>query len=459
MTYVVLALMAALVLVLIFKRSSMGSGDPVNRGGSKQHSSAASRSDEEHSSSKHPKTAGEIAAEEFLALAGDEDRANEIPAHWMQLWSVERKEREIDEARSWIGGVPRAPEGFEWPKSGTGKRQHFLAQIDLADLQSATAHGVPATGALLVFFGIDFDVSGAAHSYTCLTLSEGEMAQAVPQAIPEDLQALDEVGFFIPEPVLRKWPVDLVPFLDDGTSPPAALPQTFAEPEYWITTWGLAAPEIGIAVKRLEASLQSLRGEKGAKRLAGLRQQMERSPISSFYARELARAEHTRDHGPNLLERLLAWQNLAESKPGERAVDQVALSAVFKARRAYAEGFKGTEVDLIRDGHPTLVWDAMCLKEGAFRRGQNFAALSEMYRDFAEKQVAAWRGHRVFGIEPPFPNNGEDFRGQDCLISIASDPLLGTETDHNYGMSVWCPRDEMAKGQLQEGQFVLHCAV
>jgi hypothetical protein len=101
----------------------------------------------------------------------------------------------------------------------------------------------------------------------------------------------------------------------------------------------------------------------------------------------------------------------------------------------------------------------MCLKEGEFRRGQNFAALSEMYRDFAEKQVTAWRGHRLFGIEPPFPNNGEDFRGQDCLISIASDPLLGTETGHNYGMSVWCPRDEMAKGQLQQGQFVLHCAV
>jgi hypothetical protein len=115
LTYVVLVLLAALVLVLIFKRRSMGVGDPVNRGGAKPHSDSTSNSDRKNTRTKHTKTAGEIAAEEFLALAGDEDRANEIPAHWMQLWSVERKEREIDEARSWIGGVPRAPEGFEWP--------------------------------------------------------------------------------------------------------------------------------------------------------------------------------------------------------------------------------------------------------------------------------------------------------------------------------------------------------
>ena len=46
----------------------------------------------------------------------------------------------------------------------------------------------------------------------------------------------------------------------------------------------------------------------------------------------------------------------------------------------------------------------------------------------------------------------------DCLISIAADPLLGTLSEHEYGMSVWCPRDRMARGRYDKGQFVRHCA-
>jgi hypothetical protein len=69
-----------------------------------------------------------------------------------------------------------------------------------------------------------------------------------------------------------------------------------------------------------------------------------------------------------------------------------------------------------------------------------------------------WRRHRLFGIEPEFANNFDDLRGQDCVISIAADMLLQTMSEHEYGLSIWCPRDRMMKGLFDKGQLIRHCA-
>lgn len=56
------------------------------------------------------------------------------------------------------------------------------------------------------------------------------------------------------------------------------------------------------------------------------------------------------------------------------------------------------------------------------------------------------RGHRLFGPEMPPPYNDEDLRGRNCLITVSGDSLLRTLSEHEYGMSIWCPRDEMDRG-------------
>jgi hypothetical protein len=70
-----------------------------------------------------------------------------------------------------------------------------------------------------------------------------------------------------------------------------------------------------------------------------------------------------------------------------------------------------------------------------------------------------WRRHRLFGREPELESNFEDLRGQDCVISIGADALLQTTSEHEYGLSIWCPRGRMRKGLVDTGQLIRHRAV
>jgi hypothetical protein len=111
------------------------------------------------------------------------------------------------------------------------------------------------------------------------------------------------------------------------------------------------------------------------------------------------------------------------------------------------------------DGSEQAVWYAIRRRHPGANGGPGCDELPSCYRPFVDMRETGWRGHRLFGIEPPFDNNWEDLRGQDCVISIAADALLQTESEHEYGLSIWCPRGRMKKGLFDKGQLVRHCAV
>jgi hypothetical protein len=92
---------------------------------------------------------------QLLARAGRADRARQLPA-WALLFHSPFGR--CDDATSWIGGAPKAPGNFAWPKDTDGTPLHFIAQIDLAALApepqtGLRPPGLPAEGALLAFIG------------------------------------------------------------------------------------------------------------------------------------------------------------------------------------------------------------------------------------------------------------------------------------------------------------------
>ncbi|WP_146346346.1 hypothetical protein [Falsiphaeobacter marinintestinus] len=85
-----------------------------------------------------------------------------------------------------------------------------------------------------------------------------------------------------------------------------------------------------------------------------------------------------------------------------------------------------------------------------------FQAVPPEFRPFLDLCISAWRGHRLFGLEEPPMYNYVDLRGMDCLISIGADEFLGTQSEHEHGLSIWQPRDDMASGQFEGGLFIRH---
>ena len=55
-----------------------------------------------------------------------------------------------EEARSWLGGLPKMPAGTEWPRAKPKKPLHFVAQLDCASLPQELWGGLgPREGWLL----------------------------------------------------------------------------------------------------------------------------------------------------------------------------------------------------------------------------------------------------------------------------------------------------------------------
>lgn len=97
-----------------------------------------------------------------------------------------------DGARSWLGGRPKAPPGFDWPRDADGTPQLLLAQLDLADLGPRAARGgraaaLPEAGALLVFVG---------QGCTVRVLSAAEVAETAVLPAPPDLPPLRDRGLW-----------------------------------------------------------------------------------------------------------------------------------------------------------------------------------------------------------------------------------------------------------------------
>jgi len=395
-------------------------------------------------------TGADVAAE-FLARAGTEDRANRLPAWALQLRSPYETPRTVS---SWLGGAPRAPRDFNWPNDTDGKPLHFLAQIDLASLKpepetGARPPGLPEEGALMVFVG---------QSYACDVLDAHDMKRAVPLALPDSLEPIRKHGFFSEERSFTYWPIDPVVYLDTyvetGDNRPAFLPDKFKRPADWITNGGIAALEADIVIDSLKIELKQ--GEEFEK----IRQDLGHTlPENDVIRSKIRHYALMRRRAPDVIAALSAWRDMALARSPEDRVDAGRLEELMRLRLALRDEMQSYWPKWVLPGNADKVWEAIWWNVPQLRQGRDYDALPAAYRPFVEARITGWRRHRLFGLEPPFSNNGEDLRGQDCLISIFADPLLGTQSEHEYGLSIWCPRDRMARGLFDKGQFIRHCAV
>jgi len=355
-------------------------------------------------------------------------------------------------ATSWIGGRPCVPVAFEWPRDIDGSPLTFLAQIDLSALLPEQSTGqyppaLPRDGAMLVFVG---------ETYSCQLVSAAAMADAKPADLPSDLPSARKHGFFCDRQTLNFWPVSPVAFFDNGKDPrPADFPDRFARVEDWIVNWGIAALEAELATASLQRELEWSRHhyDRLVQRPSGAADH-QTNPAEDEHHRQIA------TDGPGLLAALEEWHARCQAQPPEAPVDRALLTAIFETRRA----FFARMVSSYRPNHVLLgSWRMLSEKlmrgHGRIDDQRFYEALPSAYKPFIEAFITDWRMHRLFGVEPEFANNDEDLAGHDCLISIFADSLLAIESEHEYGLSIWCPHQDLQQGRYDRGQLVRHCAV
>jgi hypothetical protein len=161
---------------------------------------------------------------------------------------------------------------------------------------------------------------------------------------------------------------------------------------------------------------------------------------------------------PNVIAALHVWRDFALSKPADEAIDKDSFGALLRLRLALHDEMQPHMSKFDVAGRADAVWDAILRQHPRLRHGECYDELPSCYRPFVDMRETGWRRHRLFGIEPEFANNDEDLRGQDCVISIAADALLDTTSEHEYGLSIWCPRDRMKQGLFDQGQLARHYA-
>ncbi|MBR1229324.1 DUF1963 domain-containing protein [Bradyrhizobium sp. AUGA SZCCT0176] len=388
---------------------------------------------------------------ELFERGGDADRAKQLPA-WALLFHSPF-DRSGD-ATSWIGGAPKAPGNFEWAKDRDGTPLHFIAQIDLASLKpepqtGLRPPGLPAEGALLVFIG---------KSWACRILSAAQMSQAKILPPPEDLAPVSKHGFFGEGRTFLRRPVTPTAFLDTGDDRPASLPDRFKSPLDWIVNWGIAALEAESVIRSLTFDLNDgLQFFAWRERLP--QDQAREQDLKEVIRNKVAHYGVLERKAPSVIAALEAWRDLALSKSKDEAIDKDSLTAIMRLRLDLHDEMQPHMSKHMLAGRAEAVWDAIRLQYPRIDHGAGYAELPSCYRPFVDMRETGWRGHRLFGIEPAFENNWEDLRGQDCVISIAADALLQTKSEHEYGLSIWCPRDRIAKGLFDGGQLIRHCAV
>ncbi|MFD0982400.1 DUF1963 domain-containing protein [Tropicimonas aquimaris] len=399
---------------------------------------------------KRPEKRASIDVDQILAeleaRTGSADRASELPAWALILRSPFRP---WQSATSWLGGTPCAPLEFVWPLGTDGAPLHFLAQIDLGALQpepetGSRPPGLPESGALLVFVGL--------HDYAVRIIDDKRMRVASRIPAPATLAPINELGYFGDAQTFKRWPVDPVPFLDRGEQRPSAFPELFADPAAWIDTWALAELDARLLLQGLQRELRF--GEEFFSRKAHWP-----DPPTKVILQKQAFYSLLMEDAPALLAKLEPWHARAAAEPPEGSVDAAALGALLVERRALMYGMPNYPVKPLMLGSPDALWGALRTQYRDAFAATDFQAIPEGVRGFVEARITDWRGHRLFGLEPEFPNNSEDLRGQDVFISIHADALLNTESEHDYGMSVWCACDGLAEGRHYDGQFIRHCAV
>ena len=122
-----------------------------------------------------------------------------------------------EEPRSWLGGLPRLPEGVEWPYATKTKPMHFVAQVACADFPPELWGGLgPREGWLCLF--VDFDaIDNQLDRKIAKVIHVPELG---PEAeAPTKLYwarrqifdaALPKKGKPVQRRHFRRWPIDLV---------------------------------------------------------------------------------------------------------------------------------------------------------------------------------------------------------------------------------------------------------
>jgi hypothetical protein len=399
--------------------------------------------------SKH-ELSGADAAREFLERSGSEGRTAPVPAWALLLRSPFRASEPVT---SWLGGVPRAPENFGWPLDRDGEPLSFLAQINLADVKrepesGLRPQGLPERGALLIFVG---------QSCACHILSEDELARSKLLSLPKKLPSSRKHGFFGEEQTFVGWPVELMAYMDWGDGRPDCFPDVFAKPSGWIVNWGIAAFEADVAIDCLNHELREAAWFHDY--LKGLDENGEVRPNPSVVRSKAQHYGQMVEKAPTIVAALTEWRDRALSCRQDAPIDKAALDAIFAKRTALSDAMAERYMPkIILPGDARRTWDNLNRRYPGLTRPEAFQAIPAAYRPFVDAQLTGWRRHRLFGIEPPFPNNGEDVRGQDCLISIAADRLLNTDSEHEYGMSIWCSQADLRQARYAGGQLIRHCA-
>ena len=354
-------------------------------------------------------------------------------------------------AHSWLGGLPRAPHTFIWPRDGNDVPLAFLAQIDLKSIipepkTRSRPEGLPTEGALLVFIG---------DRYICKMLTAEEVNNSVQIDPPDDLPSPQSFGFFGRDRTFQHWPVDLVPYLASNGMRPSEFPDPFQQPETWIVNWGIAALEAQLAIDCLRGDLSE--GEEFEKRRRTLAQNGRPLASNPVIEKKTAHYAFLKTRAPEMIATLSAWHELTLSKPQEDPIELNALRKVFETRIGFSNAFVlNTSSKLALRGNPNGIRNYLSRNfPGLFKSGHT-EAVPPAYQTFVELMVTDWRGHHLFGIEPDFddPDEFGDMSGYECLISVRSDNLLGTGREHEYGSAIWCRRDQMARGQYANGRLL-----
>ncbi len=414
-------------------------------------------------SSPQPATAQpDFDLDEYLAISNQEREAGPIPAWALILRSPYKS---WAEATSWLGGQPKAPPGFVWPREANGKPQTFLAQIDLGSLKADPETGeryfnLPDSGALLVFVGTD---------QTVRLLSASEMVLAEKMLPPDDLPPREDHGYWGDGNAFTYWPVDLVAYSSDigdmdeeevslSEYRPSIFPDRFGHPQSWISNWALAALEAEVVITSLENEMRQ--AERSRQYRMDMAKQLQRIPQHAHTARQSNHYDMMRKECPAVLNKLYQWREHAHSQPPQAPVDPALLSEIFEHRHALRSRMAANYGSMhALAGSLDMVWEKLRTWHTEAGAAENFRKLPAEYQDFVEAKVTDWRMHRLFGIEPPFPNNSEDLRSWSCLISVHADALLGTQSEHDYGMSVWVKTEDRNSANFTDGQLVRHCAV
>lgn len=278
-----------------------------------------------------------------------------------------------------------------------------------------------------------------------MILSASQIAEAEQAMPPDDLVSLRDRGFWIEPRTFPFRPLDLVPYLDDGTEPVGRLATPAVDPEQWIDNWGLAAFEARIAIKAVEDD---------ANRPVFVHRPPKQQNKGLGHHCDLMEQER-----PELLKALKRFVAEAEQHDPVSPVDIAKREGIFQIRHDVADKLDSFAVKYaLESSDGSTYWHLV--RQYLHDNGPGLSDdVPDAYRGFLSTQISCWKGHRLFGRTVPAITDFPDLRGLDCVVSILSHHLMATQTEHENGFSIWCERAKMAQGDYSAGRFVMHTNV